>query len=103
MEAGRYGSHCRARLGGSARKVRDEQHVFKLQQIGMDRRLVLVHVERGAGEQVLLQRPRERLLVYDRAAGSVDEHGGRWWAHVEHLPHGVLGGLDRVVEHGHLT
>ena len=31
-------------------------------------RLVLVDVERGAGEQLLLQRPGERLLVDDRAA-----------------------------------
>ena len=65
--------HRRPRFGRAAAQVRHEQHVLERQQIGMHRRLVLVDVERRAGEQVLLQRPRQRLLVDDRAARRVDE------------------------------
>ena len=39
----------------------------------MDRRLVLVDVQRGAGKQVMLERPRQRAFVDDRPARCVDQ------------------------------
>ena len=39
----------------------------------MDDRLVLVDIERGAGDQALLQRPGQRVLVDDGTAGRVDQ------------------------------
>ena len=42
----------------------------------MDFRFPLVHVERGAGDQVLLECPGERLFVDDRPARRVHEVRG---------------------------
>ena len=38
----------------------------------------LVHVERGAGDQVLLERPGQRLFVDDRPARRVDRYADRF-------------------------
>ena len=53
-----------------------QQDVLERQQIGVNGRLVLVHVERRAGEQPVLERPGERRLVDDRAARRVDQVRG---------------------------
>jgi hypothetical protein len=55
--------------------VRDQHRVVELQQAGVDRRLVLEHVQRRAGDRPGAQRVRQRLLVDDRATSGVDQIG----------------------------
>ena len=45
----------------------------KLDQLGIDRRLMLEHVEPGAGNLVRLDQPGQRILVDDLAARRVDD------------------------------
>ena len=65
--------HRGPRFAGRAAEVRRQHDVFELRQIRMDLRFILEHVERRAGDHVLLQRPRQRTLVDDRAARRVDQ------------------------------
>jgi len=60
-------------MARASAQMRDEQHVVETEQIGMNRGLALVDVERRAGQQMLLQRPSERGLVDDGSARGVDE------------------------------
>ena len=53
--------------------MRRQQHVLEGQEVGQHRRFVLVHVEPGAGDEPVLERPRERGFVDDRSARGVDE------------------------------
>ena len=57
--------------------MRQQHHVLELQQLRIDRRLVLEHVEARAGELARFQHARQRVLVDDFAARRVDDEGGR--------------------------
>ena len=61
-----------------AKRVRSENHIVEFEDgiVGV-RRLLLEHVEPGAGDPPLLKRLRQRFLVDDRASSGVDEIGGR--------------------------
>ena len=52
--------HRGPRLGRAAGHVRREEHVLERQQVRVHERLLLVDVERGAGDQPVLQRPGQR-------------------------------------------
>ena len=61
-------------LPGDVADVRGEQRVGQRPQRVVGRqRLVVVDVERGAGDPLLAQRLDQRRLVDDRAAGGVDQ------------------------------
>jgi enoyl-CoA hydratase/carnithine racemase len=62
-----------ARLPGRAADVRRQDDVVEREQLARHMRLVLEHVEPGAGDRPVAQRLDERLLVDDRAARDVDE------------------------------
>ena len=65
--------HCGAGLCRTAAEMRHEQHVLEPEQIRMDDRLLLVHIERGPRDQSLLQRPGQRLLVDHGTARRIDQ------------------------------
>ena len=65
--------HRGARLHRRAPEVWREDDVLERAEIRMDVRLVLVHVEGGAGNDVILERPDQRRLVDDRSPRRVDQ------------------------------
>ena len=69
--------HRHAGLARRAAEVRRQHDVLERDQAFLDRGLMLVHVERRAGDHARTQRLDERPLVDDRPARRVDEHRGR--------------------------
>src|SRR5271170_1514682 len=58
--------------------MRRQDHVVELKdRVRWVGRLLLQHVQPGAGDAAFLQRLRERLLIDDRTARRIDEIGGR--------------------------
>ena len=49
---------------------------FSCLQFGVHLRLVLEHVEPGAGDLLCSERPHQRRFVDDRAARGIDDEGG---------------------------
>ena len=88
--------HRGAGFGRGAGEVRDEHDVLERQQAGMDGGLVLVDIERRAGNQPLLERPDERRFVDHRAARGVDEIRRPLHAR-KRLPVDEMPGLGRQV------
>src|ERR1700744_2980378 len=69
-------AHVLAGFMGNAGGVRARQHVVELQQRMIRRRRLLgPDVEAGAGDLLVTQRVRQRVLVVDKAARRGDEIG----------------------------
>src|SRR3954471_5346845 len=62
-------------------QVRCEQHVLVFEQPRMDNGFAFVDVERGAGDQTLVERPGQRFFIHDRSACGVHQQGGALHAH----------------------
>ena len=65
--------HGLSRLACGAAQMRRQQDVLQPEQVRMHFGLTLEDVERGAGNEVLTQRPRQRRLVDDLPTCRVDE------------------------------
>ena len=64
--------HRRPRLARCAAQVRGQHDVLHREQLLLDDRLTFVDVERGSGDQALLERPGQGLLVDDGPARRVE-------------------------------
>src|SRR2546430_12975123 len=69
--------HLLAHLHHCAAEMRSGNHVGHFQERRRHLRLVLEHVETGAGDLVLPERSRQRLLVGGRPARGIDLERGR--------------------------
>src|SRR6478672_11568779 len=64
-------------LGLVVRDMRRDDHPRVLEQARVDLRLVREHVQTGTPQPARIERGQQRLLVDDRPAGRVDQHGVR--------------------------
>ena len=92
--------HRSTRLDRRRTEVWDEHRVVEIEESGVHLRLVLEHVERGAGDQAGAQRLDQRRLVDDRPARSVDQERRRLHPRQrdgvdEVVRVGVVGAVDR--------
>src|SRR5436190_20365053 len=65
--------HRRARFCGAAGQMRDEKDILERQEIGVDHRLLLVDVERRAGDEMLLEGPGQRRFVHYWPARGINQ------------------------------
>src|SRR2546422_9102184 len=66
-------AHGHARLVGRAAEVRQQDDLLHGQEIGRHLRLLLVHVQRRAGNLLAVERGDQRGFVHDVAARRVDK------------------------------
>ena len=65
--------HRRPRFPRRAAEMRREDNVLEIEEPGEDLGLTLVDIERRAGNQAFLERPRQAFFVDDGPARGVDE------------------------------
>ena len=85
--------HRQAGGNGGAGDVRGQHHIGHGQQVGVDGRLTLKHIDTGRRNRALAQRCGQRGIVDDATTGNIDQ--GRGGFH-----HGEFSGANGVVGFG---